>query len=121
MRMQARMRCRSETVDSREGRSWNWHAPTEMRLSTSGELKEEGGHDPLAVCRCGTIFSLSRPCLTLRRDLGSSERDSAVSGSHVRVVRNVPNVSATNNRKFLRHITRNILGSTIPNPVVDPD
>lgn len=34
---------------AREGRSWNWRAPPEMRLSTSRELKEEGGRDPLAA------------------------------------------------------------------------
>lgn len=34
---------------AREGRSWNWRAPPEMRLSTSRELKEEGGRDLLAA------------------------------------------------------------------------
>lgn len=55
-------------IGSREGRSWNWRAPTELRLSTSRELKEEGGRDPLAPL-LQNDFLVIAPVLTLRRDL----------------------------------------------------
>lgn len=64
--MRARARVRACIGSWLEGRSWNWRAPTrEMRLSTSGELKEEGGRDPLCVA-AAERFSRYRAVLTLR-------------------------------------------------------
>lgn len=57
-------------VQAREkGRSRNWRARTEMRLSTSGELKEEGGRDPLATAERFSGYQSGVTSPTLRSTL----------------------------------------------------